>query len=217
MTTGKTTAKQAVKTVVDADERATHKAARHRDAPLIKAGGLLAELGDQPQMIATSVGTALVGLAMKRSDLVRGGLRMLTAHIVATAVKNAIKHSVDRARPEKAIDDGETVFAPGESRDHDLTSFPSGHTAGAVAVARAVSRDVDGAAVPAALIATGIAAAQPLNGKHYLTDLVAGAAVGWVAEALVSTVFDRVAPPIEDAAQTVGVGPTQASTSECVA
>lgn len=192
-----TSAKQAVKTVVAADERTTHKAARHRDTPLVKATGFLAELGDQPQMIATSIGTAVVGLALKRPDLVRGGVRMFAAHVVATAVKTAVKRSVDRARPEKAIDDGKTMFEPGESRDHDLNSFPSGHTAGAVAVAIAVSRDVDGAAVPAALITAGIAAAQPINGKHYLTDLVAGAAVGWIAEALVSAVFDRVAPPAE--------------------
>ena len=91
------------------------------------------------------------------------------------------------------------MFEPGKSQDHELTSFPSGHTAGAVAVAIAVSRDVDGAGVPAALIATGVAAAQPVTGKHYLSDLVAGAAVGWISEALVSAVFDRVAPRVETA------------------
>jgi len=42
-----------------------------------------------------------------------------------------------------------------------------------------------------------VAVAQPLTGKHYLSDLVVGAAVGWIAEALVSAVFDRVAPVIE--------------------
>lgn len=194
-----TTAKQAVKTVVEADEKATHKAAKHRDAPLVKATGFLAEIGDQPQMIATSVGTMAIGLATRRPDLVRGGLRMLAAHLAATAVKSAIKHSVNRARPEKALADGETTFERGDSHDHDLNSFPSGHTAGAVAVARAVSRDVEGAGIPAALITAGIAAAQPANGSHYLSDLVAGAAVGLIAEALVSAVFDRVAPPVEAA------------------
>jgi membrane-associated phospholipid phosphatase len=197
------TVEQAAQTVIDADRKATHRVAKHRDTPLVKATGVLAELGDQPQMIATSVATAVIGLALKRPDLVRGGVRMLAAHLVATAVKTAIKHSVDRARPEKAIDDGDATFEPGESRDHDMTSFPSGHTAGAVAVAIAMSRDVDGAAAPAALIATGIAAAQPVTGSHYLTDLVAGAAVGWISEALVSAVFDRVAPRAEAAVEAV--------------
>jgi hypothetical protein len=188
------TAKQAVKAVAKADHDVTHKAAKHRDAPLVKATGVLAELGDQPQMIATSVGTAVIGLVTRRPDLVRGGLRMLAAHLTATAMKTAIKHSVDRARPAKAIADGETTFEPGHSHDHDLNSFPSGHTAGAVAVARAASRDIDGVATPAALVAGAIAAAQPANGSHYLSDLVVGAAVGLVAEALVSAVFDRVVP-----------------------
>jgi membrane-associated phospholipid phosphatase len=193
--TGKT--KKAAKAVAKADHEATHKAAEHRDTPLAKATGFLAEIGDQPQMVATAIGTAAVGLALRRPDIVRGGVRMLAAHVVATAIKSAIKQSVDRARPAKAIDDGETVFEPGKSQDHAMTSFPSGHTAGAVAVARAVSRDVGGAGVPAALIATGVAAAQPVTGKHYLSDLVAGAAVGWISEAIVSAVFDRVAPHVE--------------------
>jgi membrane-associated phospholipid phosphatase len=195
--TGKT--KKVAAAVVKADQDATHIAASHRDTPLAKATGILAEIGDQPQMIATAVGTAAVGMMLRRPDIVRGGVRMLAAHLVATAIKSAIKQSVDRARPEKAIDDGETVFEPGKSQDHEMTSFPSGHTAGAVAVAIAVSRDVDGAGVPAALIATGVAAAQPVTGKHYLSDLVAGAAVGWISEALVSAVFDRVAPRVETA------------------
>jgi membrane-associated phospholipid phosphatase len=195
--TGRT--KQAVKAVARADHEATHKAAKHRDTPLVKATGVLAELGDQPQMIATSIGTAVIGLATKRPDLVRGGLRMLAAHLTATAMKSAIKHSVNRARPEKAIADGKPTFERGDSHDHELNSFPSGHTAGAVAVARAASRDIDGAATPAALAAGAIAAAQPANGSHYLSDLVVGAAVGLIAEALVSAVFDRVAPPVEAA------------------
>jgi membrane-associated phospholipid phosphatase len=132
--------------------------------------------------------------------MIRGGVRMFAAHAAATFVKSAIKSSIDRTRPEKAIEDGKARFEPGDSDDHAQTSFPSGHTAGAVAVARAVSRDIDGAGAPAALVTGVVAAAQPLNGKHYLSDLVVGAAVGWIAEALVSAVFDRVAPVIENAA-----------------
>ncbi|RZM00254.1 MAG: hypothetical protein EOP68_23255 [Sphingomonas sp.] len=67
----------------------------------------------------------------------------------------------------------------------------------AVAVARAASRDIDGAAMPSALATVAVAAAQPVNGKHYLSDLVVGAAVGWIAEAAVSALFDRVAPVVE--------------------
>lgn len=194
---GKT--KQAAKAVEHADRTATHKAAEYRDEPLVKATGFLAEIGDQPQLVATSIGTVVIGVIARRPEVIRGGVRMLAAHAAATFVKSAIKASIDRTRPEKAIEDGRSRFEPGDSDDHDQTSFPSGHTAGAVAVARAASRDIDGAGAPAALISGAVAAAQPINGKHYLSDLVVGAAVGWIAEALVSAVFDRVAPVIEGA------------------
>lgn len=192
--------KQAAKSVEKADRALTHKAAAHRDEPIVKATGFLAEIGDQPQLVATSLGTVVIGLVARRPDMIRGGVRMFAAHAAATFVKSAIKSSIDRTRPEKAIEDGKARFETGDSNDHEQTSFPSGHTAGAVAVARAAARDIDGAGAPAALVTGVVAAAQPLNGKHYLSDLVVGAAVGWIAEALVSAVFDRVAPVIENAA-----------------
>jgi membrane-associated phospholipid phosphatase len=192
--------KKAAKAVAKADREVTLNAARHRDEPVVKAAGFLAEIADQPQLVATSLGTVAIGLIARRPEVIRGGLRMLAAHAAATFVKSAIKHSIDRTRPAKAIEDGGARFEPGDSHDHDQNSFPSGHTAGAVAVARAVSRDINGAGAPAALITVAVAAVQPANGKHYLSDLVVGAAVGWIAEALVSAVFDRLAPVAEAAA-----------------
>jgi membrane-associated phospholipid phosphatase len=192
--------KKVAKVLAEADREATHKAAEQRDTPVVKVVGFLAEIGDQPQLVATSIGTVVIGLIARRPEVVRGGVRMLAAHAAATFVKSAIKKAVDRTRPEKAIEDGQARFEPGDSDDHDQTSFPSGHTAGAVAVARAASRDIAGAGAPAALITGAVAVAQPINGKHYLSDLVVGAAVGWIAEALVSAVFDRVAPIVEDLA-----------------
>ncbi len=188
---------RAAKSVEQADRDVTLKAAEHRDRPVVKAVGFLAEIGDQPQLVATSIGTTVIGLIARRPDMIRGGVRMLAAHAAATFVKSAIKSSIDRTRPAKAIEDGKARFEPGDSDDHEQTSFPSGHTAGAVAVARAAARDIDGAGAPAAVITGMVAAAQPINGKHYLSDLVVGAAVGWIAEALVSAVFDRVAPIVE--------------------
>ena len=185
--------------LVEADRKTTYKLAEKRDAPLVKATGFLAEVADQPQLIATSIGTLVIGLIARRPDLTRGGARMLAAHFAATMAKSAIKHSVDRTRPAPAIEKGRARFEPGDSDDHEETSFPSGHTAGAVAVSRAASRDIDGVAAPSALATIAVAAAQPVNGKHYLSDLVVGAAVGWIAEAMVSAVFDRVFPPVDDA------------------
>lgn len=184
-------AKKAAKALAKADRKATHGAARHRHEGPVRFAGFLAEVADQPQLVTASVGTIAAGLIGRRPDLVRGGARMLAAHLLATAAKSAIKRSIDRTRPARALADGRHHFAPGDSSDHELNSFPSGHTAGAVAVARAAAREIDGVAAPAALGVGAVAAIQPAAGNHYLSDVIVGGAIGWVAEALVDAAFDR--------------------------
>lgn len=191
--TGKAVRK-AGKAVVAVDRDATHALAKERDHPVMKAIGFLSEAADQPPLIALSLGTLAIGLATRRGDLARGGARMLASHLLATAAKNAIKHRIDRTRPGPALDRGGAKFEPGDTHTHDENSFPSGHTAGAVAVALAASHDIKGAAMPAALATGAVAAAQAPAGNHYLTDVAVGGAIGWAVEALVSAVFDRMEP-----------------------
>jgi len=190
----RSSAKAVAGKLLDADRQATHAAAKHRDTLVARAAGQAAEIADQPPLIVLSVATAAVGVFARRADLVRGGARMLAAHLVATGIKQAIKRSVDRTRPKRAMDDGEHRFEPGHSRDHEMNSFPSGHLAGAVAVSRALAHEVEGSALPAALATGAVAAAQAPAGNHYLTDMAAGAAIGWAAEAAVGLIFDRMVP-----------------------
>ncbi len=187
--------KKAAKKAAKTDHELTHDAAAHRDTLPVRIAGFLGEVADQPQLITASVGTIAAGLIGRRPDLVRGGTRMLAAHLLATAAKSAIKHSFDRSRPSRALADGRTRFERGSSHDHDLNSFPSGHTAGAVAVARAAAREIDGAAAPAAIGVGAIAAIQPVAGNHYVSDVVVGGVIGWAAEAVVDALFDRIAGP----------------------
>jgi membrane-associated phospholipid phosphatase len=202
--------KRAARKVVETDHKVAETVGARRETLPVRIVGLLAEAGDQPELITASAGTVVVGIVSRRPDLIRGGARMLAAHLVATGVKTMIKHRFDRHRPAAAEDSGDHHFRKGESHEHDENSFPSGHTAGAVAVARAASRDIEGAGTPAGLAATAIAAAQPATGSHFLTDVVAGAAIGWVSEAVVSAIFDRVEPAIENAVQRlVGSGAAQ--------
>lgn len=181
------------------DRRVTHALAKRREETPLKVVGFLAEAADQPQLITACVATIGAGLLTRRPQLIRGGTRMLAAHLVATGMKMLVKQQVDRSRPKKTLKDGKATLEQGHSDDHELNSFPSGHTAGAVAVARAASHEIDGAAVPATLATAAVAAAQAPTGNHYLTDVVAGAAIGWAAEALVGAVFDRLDPAIERA------------------
>ena len=177
--------------IVRADKSISHRLARGHHHPVAKAAGWMAEIADQPQLLSLSIATVAVGAFAGRRDLIRGGARMLAAELLATAGKTAVKRLVERSRPGHALDTGDDRFRRGDRDDHELTSFPSGHTAGAVAVARAASREIDGVAVPATIATALVAAAQAPSGHHYLGDVAAGGMIGWLAEELVNVAVGR--------------------------
>ena len=86
------------------------------------------------------------------------------------------------------------------SNEDDRFIICRGTTAPPSIIGRSAIRLMPMIATSGRLITGVVAVAQPINGKHYLSDLVVGAAVGWIAEAMVSAVFDRVAPVIETVA-----------------
>lgn len=173
---------KAAKKITHADRALTHRAAEKRDTPAVKTLGKLSEVADQPPLLLLGVGTIVVGAVLRQPVMLRTGVRMLTSEVVATGIKSIIKRSVDRTRPKKSIETGEHKFEPGKSKDHAESSFPSGHTAGAVAVAGALAKDVPVIGAPAYALAGGVAAVQMPRGKHYILDTVAGAVVGFVAQ-----------------------------------
>ncbi len=175
-------AKNAVARAGRAERAATHRAARRRNGPLLTAGIEAAELADQPPLIAISIATIVVGGLARRPAVTRSGVRMLASHLLATGVKTALKSSIDRTRPARALKDGHHVRKGKGAEDTTLNSFPSGHTAGAVAVAQAVATESPRAGLPLQAAAVAVAALQPSGGKHYWSDVVAGAAIGWAAE-----------------------------------
>lgn len=101
-------------------------------------------------------------------DMVRGLL--LTAGVVST-----IKVAVDRERPEG-----------------DRYSFPSGHTALAFTTAGVISRHYG---APAAGVAIGLGVLTGFgrmeDRRHYASDVVAGATLGWIIGRTVARGDDR--------------------------
>ncbi|MBB3695082.1 phosphatase PAP2 family protein [Sphingomonas sp. BK580] len=145
----------------------------------------LAKATDEPPLLALGLGTLALGAVLRRPVLARSGARMVTSHLLATGLKTVMKASVDRVRPN-AAGDHPTVAKGHGTDDTTRNAFPSGHTAGAVAIAEAVRREVPGAAVPARLAAGAAGALQVTRGAHYASDVVAGAAIGWLSERLAS-------------------------------
>lgn len=179
-----------------ADAAIATRLGRHHRHPVVRALGGASEIADQPPLIAIGVATALAGLALRRPGLARTGIRMLAAELVATGIKHVIKRRVDRTRPHKMIEDGRYRLShegSDASKEGPWSSFPSGHTAGAVAVARAAARGNPGFALPTGVAAGAIAAIQVPRRKHFPTDVIAGAAIGFLSEWLVDVAVRNLA------------------------
>lgn len=174
------------------DVEAAQAAARHRHDPLVKTLGTLSELADQLQLTTLCGAVIAAGALGGRPDIARTGVRMMAAHVLANTVKRRIKNRLRRTRPHKMIEERDYQFEPGEAEGGHETSFPSGHTAGAVAVARIVAADRPALALPVTGFAALIAAVQVPRAKHYPIDVAAGAVLGLAA----AWAVDRLLPPL---------------------
>lgn len=162
-----------------------------RRNPLVKAAGRISELADQPPLISICIATTLIGMVARNRRMTRAGATMLAAELLATQVKTSVKDRVDRTRPEAVSDGRDYKMQPGGSQESDDSSFPSGHTAGAVTVARAFARVYPEHRLAAYGTAAAVALIQIPRSKHYLSDLAAGAVVGIAAELAVDAVAGK--------------------------
>jgi membrane-associated phospholipid phosphatase len=171
------------KAALDADAGVASAMRRQQGSPLVRALDFVADLGDQPPMRILCGSVIAVGLIGGDRRLAKAGLRMLAAHTLATVVKDVVKKRVDRTRPRAAAKPGkDSRPRPGRRTAKEETSFPSGHSAGAAAVARAFARDYPEYALPAYGAAAALALAQIPRCAHYPTDVGAGLAIGVAAE-----------------------------------
>lgn len=186
-----------------AADKAAHDALKpYRRTAAVRALTLLAKTGDQPPLLALSGGIVAFGLVRGDRRMAGAGLRMIAAHLLATAGKNFVKHRVDRTRPRSADGPNDHKPKPGRSRAKEKTSFPSGHSAGAIAVARAFARDYPEHRAPALAAGLAVALAQIPRAAHYPSDVAAGLAIGLAAEAVVGALWPEgpevASPEVDD-------------------
>jgi membrane-associated phospholipid phosphatase len=153
---------------------------RKPQAKLVKTIG---KLGDQPELRTLSGAVVAAGLLTANRRLVRAGVRMLLAHEIATLAKDLIKDRIDRTRPHSAKTHADRAVKPGLHTAKAKTSFPSGHSAGATAVARAFGREYPQLQAPALAAAAVVAGMQVPRLKHYPSDVAAGIMLGAASEA----------------------------------
>ena len=120
--------------------------------------------GDMRVQIPLALGTWGVGAWADRPDVAETGFDLSRGLLLSYAITGLMKPIFDRTRPN-----GERY------------SFPSGHTAAAFSTAGVVTRRYGGwaGAVTIGLgVMTGMGRMEDL--KHYASDVVAGATIGWI-------------------------------------
>ena len=179
-----------VSLVEQTDIAVASQLAQHRHHPAVRAVTALCRLAGKPPLLAVSVvGFASGGLLAGDHRLARRGGYLLASLALASAFKALIKRALSRTRPNVLLDRGVyrvELLGPDTRPWH---AFPSGHTAAAMALARAVVRCWPGAGLPAYGGAAAIGLAQVPRGAHYPTDVLVGALVGLAAEAIMNRVL----------------------------
>ena len=182
--------KTAGQALLDFDDAVHLLCQPYADSPPMKALGLISKVGDQPELRTLSAALLAVGTLAGSDRLVRTGARMMIAHEAATVAKGLLKTNVDRTRPRSAKDRRDKKPRKGNHKAKELSSFPSGHSAGAIAAARAFSREFPEHGPVAIGAALFIAVLQVPRCAHYPTDVAAGLLIGLAAEALVDAGWD---------------------------
>ncbi len=136
----------------------------------------LDRFGEMSVIIPVVGGLALVGTISHQPPLTRLAARTATAIAVSTIATQLGKRLIGRARPFQDPDLDATDFKPLSNQ----SAMPSGHSAAAFALATSLGDAVSSKWARAALytLAGGTAWARMAQEQHWLSDVVAGAAVG---------------------------------------
>jgi membrane-associated phospholipid phosphatase len=180
--------RDAIKTVETADVEVSRSVSEYKDTAPVKALGVFGEMTDQPPLYAFIGGVAAVALIRGDRRLLRTAGRMLAAHWLGIRAKNVVKNAVDRTRPQMLIEEGRYELGKGRRANKAFSSFPSGHTVGAVAIARALVRDYPQYRTGAYAVCVAAAVARIAKCDHFLSDTAAGALIGLASEAAVNAV-----------------------------
>lgn len=145
--------------------------------------------GDGAQLVALSAATWGLGAIAGKPELRQTGGTMIKGLVLDAVLVASLKSAVGRTRPDGS----------------DTRSFPSGHTSGAFTISTILARRHGWKiGIPAFGLATFAGVARMEDDRHYLSDVVAGAALGIAVGQLVTP-----KPRRDEAGLQVVAGPTK--------
>ncbi len=158
--------------------------------PLESAIRILNRLGGGMNPVMIVAFFLVAGIAYAEQRWVGYAIAMGAAGLGAGLVAQIVKHLVGRARPELWL--GPAHYAPGSS-----TSFPSGHTVGSFALAGVLlfASSNTTLRVTAVALAAAVAMSRVLAFRHWLSDVLASAAIGLISAWLAWRALRREAVP----------------------
>jgi len=123
-------------------------------------------IGDTPVQVAFSLGTYAWGRAFSQPKVSHLGMDLIQAQVLTELLVQPIKFAVGRERPDHS----------------NNQSFPSGHAAVTFATATVIERHLGWRnSALAYTLASYVAMSRLHDNRHYLSDVVFGAAVGTIA------------------------------------
>ena len=128
--------------------------------PIFESGEIL---GDGWVQAGAAFATYGLGKLFRAPEVASLGRDLVRAQVVTVAITFGVKTAVGRERPD------------GSSQ----TSFPSGHTSGTFATATVLQRRYGWkVGIPAYAVAGYVAGSRLNEARHYLSDVIFGAAIG---------------------------------------
>lgn len=122
-------------------------------------------IGGMPFQVGAAIATYTIGRQLGSPRVAKVGAELVRVQALTEATTYAIKAAVNRTRP-----------------DGTARSFPSGHTASAFGTATVLQSNFGWkVGIPAYALATYVAASRVQMERHYLSDVIMGAAVGIAA------------------------------------
>jgi membrane-associated phospholipid phosphatase len=180
----------ALMTVDERIARWSQRQAARAPTPVRRTAAVVRVAGD-PGTLALGGVTYLVGVAARDRATAEVGLHTAGSIVAAGVVTGAIKMATGRARPYVTGDSNAHSFAPGRGlrRGNAYQSFPSGHATAAFAFAAALSAEgrhrwptTNRVTEPLAYTAASLVAlSRVYHDRHWASDVVLGAGVGFVA------------------------------------